>query len=62
MEKGSYFVVPYTHTRSHDSYVFFMIELYCNRNDSLIFGKSRYTEVAYANVSTDKDKVLAELQ
>ena len=55
-------MIPYTHTRSYDSYVFFRFEVYCNRNDSLVFGKSKYTDVGYANISNDKDKILAELE
>jgi len=62
LEKGSYFLVPYTHERSVDSYVFFRFEIYCNRNDSLIFGKSRYFESQYVNISKDADKMLVELQ
>lgn len=62
LEKGSYFLVPYTHVRSYDRYVFFRFEVYCSRNDALIFGKSRYFDVEYVNVSADKDKVLAELK
>lgn len=62
LDKGNYFIIPFTHTRSYDSYVFFRLEIYCSRNDSLLFGKSRYVDVQYTNISTDSDKILAELQ
>jgi hypothetical protein len=62
LDKGNYFIVPYTHVRSHDNYVFFRFDIYCSRNDALIFGKSKYTDVKYVNISTDKDKIIAELQ
>lgn len=60
LEKGNYFIVPYTHTKSYDSYVFFRFEVYYS-DKGLIIGKTKYNDVRYENISKQQDKIIAEL-
>ena len=47
LEKGSYMLLPFTHKRSEDSYVFLKLEIYTNNADNYSWGKSKIVEVEY---------------
>lgn len=62
LDKGCYFIVPYTHERSYDSYVFFRFEVYMSSQETVTMMKTRHIDIKYRDISTDKDKILVDIE